>query len=765
MPVEGIQKYFQDQVQGMKMEMLRHIEATADDNQTQKASQLLRLEMDSQIHENRQLKEQMDMLTQTETALKIRVAQLENEAEHLRSSLSDYQKLSQQGETKTIQHQEQLSRAKSDLRAAHETIKRQERLSLEQKRDFSSYRTGAVAHLSDLKDRLNHMSDQTQAKEHECIMSQQNAAILKTTLESAESKTSELVIEITQRDDTIEALRQKHVSLTEKEERALASLRSAEEMNFRFEEDKEHLSAEIEGFRTSLQESKGVGSDLGAERNDLQQQLTELHHLTRSKEAQLQQAEVDMGNRLQQAQEQHANELAKLRSDLTLSENARKESQAKLRQAEEVEKHRLECHEQKYNEKLNQLVAEANRQREKEKARHLREMEQCQQDVDTRVAKMVHKTQRYLQAAGLEPHEVLVPNTQQSSQADEPAVGSQQLQTRRIRKKVDRQTNSMANLVSSSNLRSNSGDQQSTTDVTRATQRRQGGRDTSAGFFEEEYENRYGPQAPPHVQDTQQSVIEPGAEVVPETQDFECAQGSAVTFEMIDTQLPVVSNLNQEEATTDLSNMPSEDLSEMLLDLQSGSEQRGPDSRKLPSPNTTPQTPVRPARDTAPDGASTNSCDRPKSRANTALRMMPIPATDMQRQYVSADEAVQHSTNTRIGRGLSTDVDDTSTHKSHSSHKRKPASSIDKDVSSKKLRVHAQPHSQRPLSTSKCHTPDAPGAKAHPDVHTSPSRATGRRGNRQTVMAGSQGDLPRLSSTRNTRSKSALLRCPPWYMY
>src|SRR5690242_8219633 len=286
----------QDQIQSLRAELLRHKQATLDDEQAQKSYQLLELDLDAQKRENRQTKEQINMLTSVEKTLRTRVAEMEGENEALRLSLCNHQKQSQDSELKMVQFQEKLSHVLNDLQASNDTIEQHERLSLAKKREFSKYRTEAISHLSRLECHLKHSSIQSQAKEREYIASQQLATTLKTKLESAESKTDELTLEITQYKSDVKMLRQEHHSMMEKEGRVRALLKSEQETNLRLEEEKRLLSAELDGYRTSLLESKGIEEGFCAERIDLQRQLAKLHDLARSKEEQLQQSELDMGD-------------------------------------------------------------------------------------------------------------------------------------------------------------------------------------------------------------------------------------------------------------------------------------------------------------------------------------------------------------------------------------------------------------------------------------------------------------------------------------
>ncbi|KAJ4984326.1 hypothetical protein SVAN01_10167 [Stagonosporopsis vannaccii] len=732
---EHMQQFLQDQIQSIQADLLRQNRATVNVHLAQAMYQSLRLDLNSQTKDNQQLEEQTEILTSVQTALKTRVVELEKENEDLRSSLCGQQNASRELGLETMQLQERLLHVQNDLQVSHETVEQHERLSLEHKLEFSKYRANAIVHLRRLEERLSHTSHRAQAGKCEYPLSQQTVAVARNKLESAENNTGDLTFELTQYRSTVEALRQEHHAIMEKNIQARTLLGTAEEVNSRLEEENANLSAEIDGYCTCLQDQKGIEANLYGERDGLQQRLTELHNLIRSKREQQQQTDLGMGARLQQAQAEHTIALADLQSRLTLSENARKESQAKLRQAEEAHKHQIDCHEQKFKDKLDDLITKADREHEKVKAEYLRAMEQCKQDANAGVTKTAQETERHLESARLEPPKVLIPNTQQSSQSGDSCVRLQQPRTRSIRNKVDRHTNWAADGVSSKNLRPTYGDRQSAAARSQSTHSQRAGSETSVGYFAEEYENIYGPQASPRDQATQHSVVEPETGFVTKTQDFERSQGRIANFEMIESQLPEIEDLDQDETATELSNMPSEDLSEMLLDLQPGSDRGGPGTRRLLSSRTTMWAPDRLVLDSASDDASTNSYDRPKSRANTASRMMLPRIQDVQQQHVRADE---HSTRA---------------HNKHLSRKRNCTSSIDEDDSFKKRCAPSQSHSQRASSTSKTSTRYTPGAEVQSDVQASPSRATARRLSKmQSAIASSHIKSPQLSSIRVTRT-------------
>lgn len=221
--------------------------------------------------------------------------------------------------------------------------------------------------------------------------------------------------------------------------------------------------------------------------------------------------------------------------------------------------------------------------------------------------------------------------------------------------------------------------------------------------------------------------------------------------------------------------MSSEDLSEMLMDIHPRSQQHRRTPKQVSSPEDELRTPRQSAQDKTPDAHLTNSRGRPKSRANTASRMIPLPQQDGQRQRMQADQGHGQVSHTRAERSFREDNNDSpdfmhpnnvvskrtyghrSGHDTDSGQKRKSPGSVDDSGSFKKLRTSAQAFAQRPSSISKNYAPYTPpptNAPAQNSSNPSPASVTGRRSSyRQSSGAGSRGDVPRLSSTRNTRSK------------
>lgn len=778
-----------DQIQGLQAEILRHHEAITDGQLAREANQSLMTEVETEKQKNQQLEEQVATLQQSKATLKTHITELEIERDQLQTAIREHEARPREFEQKIAQLQERLSGVKDDLRRSNANIERFERRHLEQERQFCKYRVDALAHLANLREHLRQTSDHGEAKDRECDAFKQDAANLRIELESEQTKTNQLMAEIYQHSSAMRAIKQEKNDAIEKEGKMRDSLRSAEDSVLELETENHKLSSELKETLTGLRTSKNAEKRLISQCSGLQRQLGQLQDAKTASDEQLRQMQHDMDLRLQQAKTDHNASLDDLNSRLALSESAREELQAKLRQVETGHKQQIEYHEQKFNAKFDSLAAQSQQEQEKLKTKHMQEMESCKQhaetmianmrfnaenkarEAQTRIDKMVAETEKRSITARLPTSRILVPNTQQSEQNG--GSSSQQSKPGRTRKRLDRQTNSVTVTVATNNRRLDTVEGRSVINKAAVSDRRREGSESEVGYFEEEYECRFGPQGPLENQETQLSVAEPEAEVVPETQDFEYGQGVAIQFEMNESQVIASDNVDQEENLTDLSTMPSEDLSEMLLDIHPTSRQQRHTPKHVSSPTSELRTPGQSAHDMASDAHSTNSQGRPKSRANTASRMMPLPAQGMQCQRAHADEGPRHLSHARAERSFRADNNDSpdfmhpnnatskrtyaqhSAHDTDSGHKRKVTGSIDENGSSKKLRTSAQAFAQRPSSISKGYAPYTPALTAQNNSTPSPVSVTGHRSSyRQSSTAGSQGATPRLSSTQNTRSKS-----------
>lgn len=700
---------------------------------------------------------------------------LEQESDELRTVIEKQQDGRRKSEQRIAELETQLTTVNEDLSKSNAIAQAHERQKLKEKLNFCRYRADTLAHLADMRKDIRQITDHDNAKTRECNALRQAAAQLKTQLEAEMTKTEEQTAEISQYNGVLKVSKQEKTDAIEKEGRTRELLQSAEDSNRKLQTEINELSTEIAATCADLLASKNAEQRLASQCSGLQKQLKALQDAKSASDERLRQVQDGSEVRLQQVKTDCVASIDELKSDLKLSEDARKELQAKMRRMETGHKEQLEHHQQTFDTKLNDLVVKSEQEQEKLKAKHQQEMERCEQDVEARVADMsrgVLDLKRQLREAALPTTTTLVPNTQQPEQTSRSS--SQQSHPGRTRKKVDRQTNSVTVVVSSSHRRLESAEGQSIIDRAAISDHRQEGSENQTGYFEQAYESRFGCQTVPQDQETQLSALNSEAEIVPETQDFEYGQGVASQSEIIESQV-VASDEADEGNLTDLSTMPSEDLSEMLMDMHPTSRQQRRTPKHVSSPSGELRTPGQSAHDTTPYARLTNSRDRPKSRANTASRMMPLPHQDGQHQRTHADQGPDCVSHEHVEGSFREDNNDStdfmhpnnaiskrtyghrSVHEVETGQKRKTSGSVNDSGSFKKLRTSAQAFAHRPSSISKSYAPYTPpstNTSAQNTSNLSPASLTGRRTSyRQSSTAGSRGVTPRLSSTRNTRSK------------
>ncbi|KAJ4371672.1 hypothetical protein N0V86_008225 [Didymella sp. IMI 355093] len=779
-PIGDVRGCIRDQIQGLQAEILRNDQAIADGQLAREANELLTTEIETEKQNNQRLEEQATSLRHSEATLKSRITDLELGRDDLRTVVQEHQAQSHKHEQRIAELEAQLDKVN----------KGHERQHLKETLNFCKYRTDALAHLANLSERVRQITDEDATKHRECNALKQDAGKLRAQLESEQTKASQLTAKIARNDSAIRIIEQEKNDAIEKEGSTRDSLRSAEGSKLELETENRKLSADIKTARTDLYASRDAEQRLISQCSELQEQFKALQDGKSASDEQLRQVQHDSANQLQQAKMNYTASIDNLKSDLTLSEDAHKELQAKLRQMETGLKEQIEHHGQKFNAKFDSLAAQSQQKHEKLKAKHKQEMESCKQDAEARIAMASLEAQRHVDEADARVDEMkleierrsraddlstfrnLVPNTQQSEQNS--VLSSQESLPGRTRKKVDRQTNSVTVVIASSNTQLNNYESESVVNGAALSSRRREGSENQVGYFEQEYESEFGSRVPSQDRESQLSVLDPETEVVSETQNFEYGQSVAAQFQIIESQVVADDNADHEDDLTDLSTMLSEDLSEMLMDIQSASRQQSHTPTRTSSPNEELRTPGQSVHDMASDTRSTNSRGRPKSRANTASRMMPLPQ-DEQRQRTHADENTRRLSQMRAERDDNHDTPDSmhsngaaakrinrrrSEHDAGSGHKRKAAGSRDDNGSSKKLHTSAQAIFQRSSSLFKSYAPYTPSPTIFPaqnNSNPSPASATSCRSSyRKSSAASSQGGTPRLSSTRNTRSKSML---------
>lgn len=742
-----------------------------------KTIESLREELGTQKQIHQKLENQVNELRQSEQSLTSNIAQVKKERDELQAAIHERDNQPCQSDLQVMRLQDTLNEVEQSLLLAIDRTEQIERLRLEQERNYCEYRSSAQAHLTSLQEQMSTMTDQLQAGVCERRALQEEVVDLKRSLESVQADYDRLVTEVSQRESTIDTLRQERDRLEEKYGVSKSSLHSAGEKMRALEDARIELTASFIEASTSLRDSQCAETAMAKKYAGLQEELAQLERADDTRTDQLQQLQLDAAIKLQQEKQKHSTEIEDLESRLRHSENARKESEVKVRQMEAAHGQQLECLERKTQARFNYLGHESQQERDKLNAKYLQELQQFQERANGKVEEL----ERRLGELRSSTSKTLVPNSPPGASQDLISIASQPSQILRTRKKVDRQKNSVVAVAPSSSQR---GTDEHGTTVEGPDLARNHCEDWNqqSEYFEEEYRNSFGTQAPLQEHTTSHSLVDLAAGIVPETQEFEKTKGSAIRFDTIESQASIASDFNHQQMPSELSTLSSEDLSEMLLDVEA-TRGGGRDSQHCPSPKNRMQMPGRLGDDPASDAPSSSSQGRPKSRANTASRMMPLPAHDFRQQSKQVHDGTQGSIDAhpnctlRADKNTSPDAldpnkaaskptceqrasvrDGTLTGDADSGQKRKAVCGPDQYGLSKKLRTPAQSSTQRPSSTLGNHAQCAPApsvAISYPGINPSPSRATGRRSsNRLSSIAGSQGSTLWLSSTRNTRSKS-----------
>ncbi|KAJ4358804.1 hypothetical protein N0V95_002726 [Ascochyta clinopodiicola] len=572
-----------DQTQRLLSEISRRDQAMSECYVAPHATELIKSELDTLKQTHQQTEAQIDLLRQSEAALKSHNVQLETERDGLRATLEEHQARARQSGLEMEQLQNECNQTQSDFLLANDTIKQAELRSLGREREFCLYRSQALAHFNGLEKQTQHMKAQLQAQVLASDTLKEDLLGSKVRLESVQSSFDQLSNKVTHYKSMADTLRHERDRLDQEHGITQASLRSAEEKYRILEADKEVISGTLKETRTSLRESVNAGASSNLKCSDLQQQLDDLRDAKDASDEQLQKIQYNHSMELQQTKQDSIARIEDLQSRLGISEDDRKDAHAKVRRMEAAHKQQLESHQQEASAKFEQLGSEAEQTRKKLETKHEQDLKCQQQKANAKIEELHRKIDELNARATIN---VLVPNSQPSFAQDAASNSLQQSQSGKTRKKVDRQTNSVT-VVPSSSRRPGTEEDRSIIDRSNLSHSRQEDSEHQAGFFEEEYGNRFGPQVTLPEQENSLPLIEPDAEMVPETQDIEFAQGPTAQFAVIESQVPVDGDKNREKTGSDLSTMPSEDLSEMLLDLRSDLGRRCESSGYLPSPKNT----------------------------------------------------------------------------------------------------------------------------------------------------------------------------------
>jgi hypothetical protein len=839
-PMESIRQSVHDQVLNLRTEISQHIKAISDNHTS----------------------------LQTE-----RSTRLAKQIEESQASVEKEQDLRRESELKVAQLQDQLSKTKGELSLAERNAQQHERHLLKYERDFCRYRADAVAELKRLNKSAQETTAETQTKGRECEALRQTSVDLTTKLESTRKERSKLFDDNFQFKLSNESLREEIKNKTKEADRRQELLRLANQSKGQLETKQELLSAEVEKLREDVKKqtkeadrtqellrlanrSKGQLETEKEQLSAAMEKLRDKSSQSRSLEMQLKEDNRNLKQRTNELRTMHADEteisrqerktknalVEDLNTKLTVSGNTLRECERKLRQAEATQKLQMDHHKQDAKAKFDKLIAESDREREKlrtefgqecdkiraeseqecnriraeseqerdriraeserecdkTKAECQKAMAAYQKDCDSRVEQSNSENEKRQPSTRPSRSEILVPNTQQSDEVDRVSSSPQDLRTAKTRKRVDRQISSAHPKSATDRPGLGHGTRESV---------------TQDGFFEAEYESTFGAQVPLRGQDTQISLVGDEDEIVPETQDFECTQGTAgdvpetqdldlapgiadvvpdtqpfqcaqgnvAQFEVIESQA-LAGDTDKDDSVADLSSLPSEELAEldMLFDIRQPSGQERTRSRNSLSHTKPDKTPRRAHPGSTPEDRAPLSQARPKSRANTASRIMPLPGSEVSARRSHTDVGSSRLSRTyseRVSGGddkptISVPTNDVTPKHSYEQHsstrarttiasqKRKSTTSVEESAPFNKLRKSAQSYAQRPPSKSKSFAPYTPTPTptqpaARNDATFSPSSSAARSTSNQCPsLASSQRGSGRLSSTRNTRSKS-----------
>jgi hypothetical protein len=797
-PMESIRQSVHDQVLNLRTEISQHIKAISDNHTS----------------------------LQTE-----RSTRLAKQIEESQASVEKEQDLRRESELKVAQLQDQLSKTKGELSLAERNAQQHERHLLKYERDFCRYRADAVAELKRLNKSAQVTTAETQTKDRECEALRQTSVDLTTKLESTRKERSKLFDDNFQFKLSNESLREEIKNKTKEADRTQELLRLANRSKGQLETEKEQLSAAMEKLRDKSSQSRSLEMQLKEDNRNLKQRTNELRTM-HADETEISRQERKTKNAL----------VEDLNTKLTVSGNTLRECERKLRQAEAMQKLQMDHHKQDAKAKFDELIAESDREREKlrtefgqecdkiraeseqecnriraeseqerdriraeserecdkTKAECQKAMAAYQKDCDSRIEQSNSENEKRQPSTRPSRSEILVPNTQQSDEVDRVISSPQDLRTAKTRKRVDRQISSAHPKSATDRPGLGHGTRESV---------------TQDGFFEAEYESTFGAQVPLRGQDTQISLVGDEDEIVPETQDFECTQGTAgdvpetqdldlapgiadvvpdtqpfqcaqgnvAQFEVIESQA-LAGDIDKDDSVADLSSLPSEELAEldMLFDIRQPSGQERTCSRNSLSHTKPDKTPRRAHPGSTPEDRAPLSQARPKSRANTASRIMPLPGSEVSARRSHTDVGPSRLSRTyseRVSGGddeptISVPTNDVTPKHSYEQHsstrarttiasqKRKSTTSVEESAPFNKLRKSAQSYAQRPPSKSKSFAPYTPTPTptqpaARNDATFSPSNSAARStSNQYPSLATSQRGSGRLSSTRNTRSKS-----------
>ena len=504
----------------------------------------------------------------------------ENDLHRVTSEKKEKEKALQEANRQLDDTQMHSQLVQQQLRSAHSEIKslRKDKIAVESKfkkaQQTIDESSSASSELMTLTGQLKEKDGAFETKQQELNTLRQEYADLQGKATALHESAERLKLQLSEHKSTIKLEHEKaSAQLSEYRRKQETALQKAQDQIAALEKEKQSVEASLECSRSNESFLKDMQSRISYELEGLRAELIELGNAKQASEQESQRTRKAVDAELQTLKTEHQNEIGDLQRRLTQADATLKESEAKVKHVIYQEEHELEAHKRVSEQKIQQKLG----------------------------------LQEFLQ---VQSHQ------QSMTNKDMPATPLYKTHVENSRKKVNRRTSSMA------------GAEQLSHDQTRfPSSGVKSGKvlDSGAGlsilfepvdaFMADDLGTRE------RLEQDGVSILEPVPEPVPETQ----VQGPATTFEDIN-QILERAPQNKRGSSSSISELGS-DLFDGLFHTRAstptGSQRKteSPAPTNLSTKATIYQTPCRPIDNLMHDP---QSCDRPKSRANTASRMKPL---------------------------------------------------------------------------------------------------------------------------------------------
>ncbi|KAJ4378000.1 hypothetical protein N0V83_000830 [Neocucurbitaria cava] len=499
------------------------------------------------------------------------------------------------------QHKE-LSTAKEQLQTLRKTIKNHEseldktrkekteiQAELENAQRKAEISSSKLTEAADLKEQVRQKTEQLESRTHDLAGLRRAYADLNSSVTDLQNSDVTLRSQLSQYVSTIDALRRENDRISEAQQNAQTTVRSAQNEKSALKKDNKDLSSLLEQARSDGTKMKSTQETFLVERDSLQQQLAEYRVAKDLNEAETRRIQAEAADEKRMCDAQCA-DLENLSLRLKESDTMLKEAEARLRLLDAEYHSKIESDGKAMENKI-QLLHE--------------EYDKKLRDVQTQTASI--RQQQMTRSLAL----------------DEPSTrSSQSIHTGSNRRRVTRQNHSVLNVHGSSNT-PHYHLMGTTNTIEREVPAIQGGEsEFSFSLFEEESQRNRA--LDDFIDDHDLSIVDPAAEAIDETQEMGVLSIEDLAKQT--RQTPQHETNSQNSSLTDLSTISSEEMSQMQMDVQhlSPSLLRGRDHGS--STYEISQESGGDAWQHA-GSSSSQSHNRPKSKANTASRIMPPPET------------------------------------------------------------------------------------------------------------------------------------------